>query len=390
MDEEELDRRVWDSYMWEPGGDVLRNLWGERDGDVLRAREYAATAKRQLQIERGEVTIPRTFDGKHLRAIHGHLFQDVYEWAGRDRRMHMGKMLGGNEQAYAPPDLIDNVLDRASEVVASTDWLAVDDTQFADAMAKTYTLVNFAHPFREGNGRAAKLFVQHVAEQSPYRLDFGLHDVEPEPGEPSLRDLWNFTSAMTILQADENGLKWQFMRPVFRGLAVPRDAVVDQPEQQETEMSTLDLYHRTTPEAAAAILAEGRFLTRENTPEAYTSNRAVSDTTEGYGDAVVHVRVDEQHAELEDEFPDGEQHFRIPLDRAQVVGAFTIDADGHRAPITAGATGLDDELRAAHARRAVGNPVPAAAAVAGTPQPAAAPRPAAAALEQTTGLEADR
>ena len=72
-------------------------------------------------------------------------------------------------------------------------------------------------------------------------------------------------------------------------------------------MTTLDLYHRTSEDAARAIVATGRFLTRENTPEAYVSTH-VDGEAAGYGSAVVHVRVDEADAQLEDEFPDGELH----------------------------------------------------------------------------------
>ncbi|WP_394254506.1 hypothetical protein [Pseudoclavibacter helvolus] len=64
---------------------------------------------------------------------------------------------------------------------------------------------------------------------------------------------------------------------------------------------------------------------------------------EGYGEAVVHSRVDEEDvedAELEDEFPDGELHYRIPLDRAEVVDAFTITSDGQRATLGGGVADL--------------------------------------------------
>lgn len=95
----------------------------------------------------------------------------------------------------------------------------------------------------------------------------------------------------------------------------------------------LDLYHRTSEEAARAILASGRFVTRENTREAFASTHADGQAA-GYGAAVVHVRVDERDAELDDEFPDGEQHYRIPLDRAEVVEAFTLGPEGQRTPLT--------------------------------------------------------
>lgn len=50
--------------------------------------------------------------------------------------------------------------------------------------------------------------------------------------------------------------------------------------------------------------------------------------------AVVHLRIRESLTELEDEFPEGEQHFRVPLDAAQVMEAFTLDRDGIRHPLT--------------------------------------------------------
>ena len=97
-------------------------------------------------------------------------------------------------------------------------------------------------------------------------------------------------------------------------------------------MTTLDLYHRTSAEAARMIVATGRFRTRENTPEAYVSTH-VNGQAAGYGPAVVHVRVRAEDAQLEDEFPDGEQHYRVPLDRSEVVEAFTLTDVGERAPL---------------------------------------------------------
>lgn len=78
----------------------------------------------------------------------------------------------------------------------------------------------------------------------------------------------------------------------------------------------LDLYHRTTPEAAADIARTRRMTSLENTREAYFSTSLHGQAT-GYGDGVVHVRVPAELAELDDEFPDGEQHYRVHIDRLQ-------------------------------------------------------------------------
>lgn len=72
----------------------------------------------------------------------------------------------------------------------------------------------------------------------------------------------------------------------------------------------IDLYHRTSAERAREIERSGRFVSLENTSEVYFSNRRRGQA-EGYGVAVVHVRIPESLAELDDEFPDGELHYRV-------------------------------------------------------------------------------
>lgn len=75
-------------------------------------------------------------------------------------------------------------------------------------------------------------------------------------------------------------------------------------------MGHLDLYHRTSPDAAAAILRTKRMDSKERGDVFFSTHRD-GDNAGGYGSAVVHVRVPEHLAELDDEFPDGEQHYRV-------------------------------------------------------------------------------
>ena len=73
--------RSWDDYFW-PGTTVLANKLGITDPDTLRVKEAARTTRREQELRAGTVDLPRTFDADHLKALHQHLFQDVYEWAG--------------------------------------------------------------------------------------------------------------------------------------------------------------------------------------------------------------------------------------------------------------------------------------------------------------------
>lgn len=77
----------------------------------------------------------------------------------------------------------------------------------------------------------------------------------------------------------------------------------------------IDLYHRTTPEAKAEILRTRRWASRENNRMVYFSNR-IDGQAAGYGEAIVHIRIDQRYVELEDEFPDGEKHYRVTDIRA--------------------------------------------------------------------------
>lgn len=84
-----------------------------------------------------------------------------------------------------------------------------------------------------------------------------------------------------------------------------------------TAAASLDLYHRTTPEAAEAIRRDKRMNAKEADGSTYWSTSrgdGPDSVTGGYGSGVVHVRVPEHLAELEDEFPDGEQHYRVHRD----------------------------------------------------------------------------
>jgi hypothetical protein len=70
------------------------------------------------------------------------------------------------------------------------------------------------------------------------------------------------------------------------------------------------LYHRTSPENAEQINQDRRMHSKENTGEVFFSTHKDGQGT-GYGEGVVRVRVPARLAELDDEFPSGEQHYRI-------------------------------------------------------------------------------
>jgi hypothetical protein len=74
-----------DPYVY-PGTSILKNRLG------IRKLSELDRVERQFVRERIMEGIPRgDFDLKHLQAVHHHLFQDVYEWAGQIRTVEISK-----------------------------------------------------------------------------------------------------------------------------------------------------------------------------------------------------------------------------------------------------------------------------------------------------------
>src|SRR6266542_3370989 len=77
-----------DPYTY-PGTDVLRNIPNIRDSRHMAALEANATAARLVELD--AAPLHGRFDEAHLRAIHKHIFQDVYSWAGEFRTVNISK-----------------------------------------------------------------------------------------------------------------------------------------------------------------------------------------------------------------------------------------------------------------------------------------------------------
>lgn len=155
--------RNWAGYFI-PGTDVLRNRVGAFDSDALRDAEVDLSEYRLLETrENADVVGPRSYDMHHLASIHRHLFQDVYVWPGEVRTVGLEK--GG--ESFCTPDQMRRAMEHVAMYVAELDLLrAVPLAKLPGKVAYLYDLVNFAHPFREGNGRSTReFFDQLLAER---------------------------------------------------------------------------------------------------------------------------------------------------------------------------------------------------------------------------------
>lgn len=134
----------WASYFYpetyDPGSmqGTLRNLLGERDAAVLAAVEHAEVQDRQRELLSGEAVVPRSYDAAHVRAIHRHLFQDVYAWAGEYRTVNIFK---GTPVGFADVESgqIDRYLGDVGRLVTAAPWAELTREEFAERAGTVVT-----------------------------------------------------------------------------------------------------------------------------------------------------------------------------------------------------------------------------------------------------------
>lgn len=143
--------------------DVLKNKAGVRDVALLEAFELEMTALRADE----PLPVGR-YGPAHYRAVHHHLFQDVYRWAGRYRTVRTAK----NGNAFCYPEHIAASMAKLFERLSADPFVEGGSFEmFAAAAADFLADLNAIHPFREGNGRIQLTFIHMVATRAGHPLD---------------------------------------------------------------------------------------------------------------------------------------------------------------------------------------------------------------------------
>jgi cell filamentation protein len=141
----------------DPETGILRNLADISDPDVLLFFESGAVAKRIQELYENPIKI-RGVDS--LLSIHRHLFQDVYSWAGKRRKVEISK--AGKQ--FFPTTHFDNAFRFIDTLISEYKNISKGDKQqIAEKLAEILDTVNYLHPFREGNGRAQREFLRLLA-----------------------------------------------------------------------------------------------------------------------------------------------------------------------------------------------------------------------------------
>lgn len=151
-----------DPYTYE-NSTVLVNKLDLRDQAELDAFEA------EISSARAEEPLPEgVLDFTHYKAVHHHLFQDVYDWAGEVRTVRISK--GGNPFCF--PENIEGQATRLFDDLRAANHLQNLDAQTFPAKAAHFLAeLNAIHAFREGNGRSQLTFFALLADHAGHPLN---------------------------------------------------------------------------------------------------------------------------------------------------------------------------------------------------------------------------
>lgn len=128
---------------------MLENKLGlTSSADLAREEERISKKKAVELFEKGILDDLPAGVFSTLQVIHRYLFEDIYPFAGKIRSVNVAK---GNFR-FAPLMYLQAALDNIDKMPQSN----------FDEIVEKYVEMNLAHPFREGNGRSTRIWLDHI------------------------------------------------------------------------------------------------------------------------------------------------------------------------------------------------------------------------------------
>lgn len=212
----------FDHYVY-PGTNILKNRQGITDKQMAYDFERTFSSKRIGVLRKQGIT--GKFDTTHLKAIHKFVFGDIYDWAGEFRDIQIFKGL----TEFTAPENIQSELDVLCADIRDKNYFrGLSKYAAADGLADAMCRLNQIHPFREGNGRTQRLFMEQMALNAGYNLDFS------QVSENAMRNASFFASVRGDSRPMQCLFAFTFMCPLsdairtrVAGFCNPRSCFID-------------------------------------------------------------------------------------------------------------------------------------------------------------------
>lgn len=128
----------------------------EYSADLAREEEHISKKKAVELFENGILDKLESGKFSALKAIHKYLFDEIYDFAGKIQTANISK---GNFR-FVPMMYLEAALENIDKMPQSD----------FDKIIEKYVEMNVAHPFREGNGRCARIWLDHMLKNEISRV----------------------------------------------------------------------------------------------------------------------------------------------------------------------------------------------------------------------------
>ena len=131
---------------------ALENKLNMTDSTELARMEEKISKKKAVELfENGYLDAYEVGSFQMLAAIHRYLFDEIYDFAGKIRNVNIAK---GNFR-FAPVMYLQAAIENVDKMPQST----------FDEIIEKYVEMNIAHPFREGNGRSTRIWLDLILKR---------------------------------------------------------------------------------------------------------------------------------------------------------------------------------------------------------------------------------
>lgn len=155
------DEELKNYFLYSNG--TLRNKLNLLDASELSRIEFRTIAHNAAWLLHHGYTIKNMDD---FAKIHRFLFSDIYTWAGKFRNYYLAK----NGTDFMPPTAFDTAITNLNQQLTEISKM---DQPTIKQYVKLLDSLNYLHPFREGNGRTTRLFIQLLAANHQQYIDYG-------------------------------------------------------------------------------------------------------------------------------------------------------------------------------------------------------------------------
>ena len=160
----DLDPISEDCY---PETTILINKHDIKDETLLNEIEATIVSAKTVLWEQNP--LHSTFDFNHYKAIHRFILEDLYTWAGDIRTVNISK----KGTRFCP---FEDIESRAELIFARLHKQKLFKnlclSEFISEIVDFYCVTNDLHPFRDGNGRAQRIFITQLIRNAGHEFDF--------------------------------------------------------------------------------------------------------------------------------------------------------------------------------------------------------------------------